>query len=455
MQTDASINPGNSGGPLFDAQGRLIGINGRGSFEKRGRVNVGVGYAISINQIKNFLGALRERPHRRSRHARRSRSGRRQRPRRGRRHPRNSPTPFAAGFALDDEVVSFGGRPISTPNGFKNVLGIFPKVWRVPLSYRRDGKRHDVLVRLAGLHSGGRTVGPAGGPSAGRTRWTAETREAAAARQRPARRNPAARPNRPPAPPRLGRDPPMPEIVKRHFEERRGFANYYFNVLCQQRVWKAWDALSRLHAQRRPWTLAGTVEGEGNSVLDISDAGAGSKRPWRNIGGRPVTNWAARSCRPRAGGCCRRFISGGGWQPKGSSRFGGVYYAGTAPVAGQPGLADVLVGSYKGVECRFYFDPLEGQMIAMEMFPDENADPCEIYFSGYRAFDGRMLPGRMTVRFGDDPYAELEIKQFQCGKSEPAAKPEEGARRRSNRAASVASKDFQFQGKRQGQKCKM
>ena len=27
--------------------GELIGINGRGSFEKRGRVNSGVGYAIS------------------------------------------------------------------------------------------------------------------------------------------------------------------------------------------------------------------------------------------------------------------------------------------------------------------------------------------------------------------------------------------------------------------------
>ena len=59
LQADAAINPGNSGGPLFDAQGRLIGINGRGSFEKRGRVNVGVGYAISINQIKNFLGHLK------------------------------------------------------------------------------------------------------------------------------------------------------------------------------------------------------------------------------------------------------------------------------------------------------------------------------------------------------------------------------------------------------------
>jgi S1-C subfamily serine protease len=46
LQVDASINPGNSGGPLFNADGLLIGINGRASFEKRGRVNIGAGYAI-------------------------------------------------------------------------------------------------------------------------------------------------------------------------------------------------------------------------------------------------------------------------------------------------------------------------------------------------------------------------------------------------------------------------
>ncbi len=59
IQTDAAINPGNSGGPLFNAEGHLIGINGRCSFEKRGRVNVGVGYAISINQVLKFVGQLR------------------------------------------------------------------------------------------------------------------------------------------------------------------------------------------------------------------------------------------------------------------------------------------------------------------------------------------------------------------------------------------------------------
>ena len=61
IQFDTTINPGNSGGPLFNMKGELIGINGRGSFaqDKRFRINCGVGYAISINQIKNFLGHLR------------------------------------------------------------------------------------------------------------------------------------------------------------------------------------------------------------------------------------------------------------------------------------------------------------------------------------------------------------------------------------------------------------
>jgi S1-C subfamily serine protease len=59
IQTDASINPGNSGGPLFNFRGEVVGINGRVSLRGRGRVNIGVGYAISSNQIKHSLPELR------------------------------------------------------------------------------------------------------------------------------------------------------------------------------------------------------------------------------------------------------------------------------------------------------------------------------------------------------------------------------------------------------------
>ena len=67
IQTDAAINPGNSGGPLFNFASEVIGINGRCSFEKRGRVNVGVGYAISANQIKPVHGNASQRSVGRSR----------------------------------------------------------------------------------------------------------------------------------------------------------------------------------------------------------------------------------------------------------------------------------------------------------------------------------------------------------------------------------------------------
>ncbi|MCZ6787479.1 MAG: trypsin-like peptidase domain-containing protein, partial [Planctomycetota bacterium] len=61
IQTDAAINPGNSGGPLFSLDGEVVGINGRGSFRfhERGKVAVGVGYAISSNQIKHCLPEMR------------------------------------------------------------------------------------------------------------------------------------------------------------------------------------------------------------------------------------------------------------------------------------------------------------------------------------------------------------------------------------------------------------
>src|SRR5947199_5190396 len=56
IQTDAAINPGNSGGPLVNAQGEVIGINT--SIESPVDGNVGVGFAIPINQVKQVLSSL-------------------------------------------------------------------------------------------------------------------------------------------------------------------------------------------------------------------------------------------------------------------------------------------------------------------------------------------------------------------------------------------------------------
>lgn len=60
LQHDAEINPGNSGGPLWDTQGRLVGINGKISSRptRTGPSNSGVGFAIPIDQVMNFLQGL-------------------------------------------------------------------------------------------------------------------------------------------------------------------------------------------------------------------------------------------------------------------------------------------------------------------------------------------------------------------------------------------------------------
>ena len=57
LQTDASINQGNSGGPMFDMEGKLIGIN-TAIFSTIGN-SVGVGFALPSNQAKWVLEELK------------------------------------------------------------------------------------------------------------------------------------------------------------------------------------------------------------------------------------------------------------------------------------------------------------------------------------------------------------------------------------------------------------
>ncbi len=57
IQTDAAINPGNSGGPLFNMQGKVIGIN-TAIFSRSGG-NMGIGFAIPINLAKSIIPQLK------------------------------------------------------------------------------------------------------------------------------------------------------------------------------------------------------------------------------------------------------------------------------------------------------------------------------------------------------------------------------------------------------------
>ena len=55
IQTDAAINPGSSGGPLLNKDGEIIGINQAIYNPDNNISNIGIGFAIPINLVKDYL----------------------------------------------------------------------------------------------------------------------------------------------------------------------------------------------------------------------------------------------------------------------------------------------------------------------------------------------------------------------------------------------------------------
>ncbi len=153
IQTDAAVNPGNSGGPLVDINAKLIGINGRIATRYNNRVNSGVGYAISANQIKNFLpemmkGGIDGKIY----HA--QVKGLEVNPS----HNdglgavvtgvRQSSTAARAGFKEGDVIVGVNEYTIATAVRFYGVIGTYPMEREVEIKVKREGETVALKARL-------------------------------------------------------------------------------------------------------------------------------------------------------------------------------------------------------------------------------------------------------------------------------------------------------------------
>ncbi|QGJ71913.1 Periplasmic serine endoprotease DegP [Planctomycetales bacterium 10988] len=396
IQVDASINPGNSGGPLFNAEGQLIGINGRGSFEKRGRVNVGVGYAITINQIQNFLGHLKS-----GRVVDHATLGAR---------VGTSPDgqvivtdilqsadAYRRGLRYGDEIVRFADRPIRTVNQMKNALGIFPKGWRIPLVYRRDGKRHRIFIRLEGVHRSGELQELLAGP-----------RRPMMPQPKPDEEDEAPDPEMP-----AGHESsPMPEIAKAHYESKAGYANYYFNRLQQETVWQNFLQYGDFQNLRGNWNMTGSTDQGQPVVFDLETEQAIAMLPTGNAN-IPITVDLSAELRPLgSGGLLPALVIWKHLLTHGITEFGPLYYLGTAPLPEDDVRYHVLIGTYSRVEAHFYFHPETGQLVKLETFPEDDTDPCEVFFSDYAEVEGRSVPHRWEVYHADQRFGTYTFTDF-------------------------------------------
>jgi S1-C subfamily serine protease len=419
LQVDAAINPGNSGGGLFDAQGRIIGVNGRASFEKRGRVNVGVGYAISANQLRNFLGLLKG--GRLVDHATlgatvaTSADGRVVVS-----DILESSDAWKRGLRYDDEIVSLAGRSVRTVNAFKNVLGTLPAGWRVPLVYRRAGRREELLVRLAGVHTAAELANIVEGKSQ--------------------------KPVRPPSPPRGeggpekdgGRGPqdeparvPLPAAVRPFYEPRRGFTNHHFNTVERDRVARGIAADGAHAPLGGRWVLAGRLATGEDFRIELSDDEGVIDLPTGTTRVDAAGELDMNPSPPGSGGMLAALLLWRRLLREGPEPLGRTSYWGTVPLdprgfgeADGPRLADMLESSVAGVEARFTVGQ-DATVSGIELWTAPDADPCEIRFTFALPTQPQELPKGVPtvieVRHGNELFGEFRVEKAVLEKADGEA----------------------------------
>jgi serine protease Do len=162
LQTDAAINPGNSGGPLLNVRGEVIGVN-TAIYSNGGAMggagNIGIGFAIPINTIRDVLPGLR------SGKITRGRIGVSVRPvspdevealslkdRRGAVVIQVPAGPAAtAGIEPGDVIVEFNGKPVNRSDDLPQIVAATGPGTTVPVKVIRDGKERTFSVRVEEL----------------------------------------------------------------------------------------------------------------------------------------------------------------------------------------------------------------------------------------------------------------------------------------------------------------
>lgn len=370
LQTDAAINPGNSGGPLYNLNAELIGINGRASFEKRGRVNVGVGYAISVDQVMRFVPMLeggRVVDHAKLGFTTRTLSA-------GRvvvDQVEPSADAYRRGVRYGDEVVRVAGSPVSSANQLLNLVATYPPGWRLKVELHRGAQTRSVAVRLEPSHAPGEL-------------------EAAISKQMA--------PTKPQA-------TPYAEVHSR----RPGFSNYIANRHLRDRVLEHCPQRSG-EAGTQAWRLTGSDAQQRPVKMQVGSERASYVSHHGEYWIDPNRPLAPQLDPPGSGGLLAGLSLWRTLLAQGADGFQELYYWGRRPWPTEGPVRECLVANQGAVRAEFFFDTESGDLVGVEYTPDPAEDSCRIEF-GHKASEAAAVDTVTVVR-GDEIWTRLSAVQL-------------------------------------------
>ena len=160
LQTDAAINPGNSGGPLLNIRGEVVGVNTAIIADGRQSGNIGIGFAIPINTVRDLLPQLRTGKVSHGRIGvsvglvpRNAIDEMGLKDRKGAVVSSVSPGGAAAkaGMEPGDVIVSYNGKPVTGRDELVRMVVSTKPNSTVPVRVIRDGKERTVSVTVEEL----------------------------------------------------------------------------------------------------------------------------------------------------------------------------------------------------------------------------------------------------------------------------------------------------------------
>ena len=161
LQTDAAINPGNSGGPLINLRGEVIGVNTAIATTGMAQGNMGVGFAIPSNTIREILPQLRSGKVVRSRIGVQVGRVRRQDiDELGLKDKGGAVVSLVeeggpadkAGIEIGDVILSWNGKPVKDSDELVGMVVRTKPGTGVPLRIVRDGKERSLTVTVVELN---------------------------------------------------------------------------------------------------------------------------------------------------------------------------------------------------------------------------------------------------------------------------------------------------------------